>query len=102
MTMATKTRNLKLMVDYDCYPLWEGSEPGANNISPADLPVSPGLRDALNAWASRYDETLDRDDPRRSGFHDSVAEAAFKADGEALLRKLQVELGQSYELTLQA
>ncbi len=102
MTTATKTRNLKLMADYDCYPLWERSEAGANNVNPADLSISRGLQDALDAWALRYDDTLDRDDPRQSGFHDPVAEVAFKADGEALLKRLQAELGQSYRLIFQA
>lgn len=101
MTTATKKRALKLMADYDCYPLWGQGETGVDNVDPADLPISPGLRDALEAWAQRYDDTLDRDDPRRSGFHTPEAEAAFKAEGEVLLGRLKAELGQDYHLSIQ-
>ena len=102
MMPAVRTRSLKLMADYECSPLWEQTETGTGNIDPEDLPISQGLRDALNAWAQRYDETLDRDAPRRSGFPNPEAEAAFNAEGQALLDKLKTELGQEYTLSFQA
>ncbi len=94
MTPVVKTRSLKLMADYECFPLWEQTETDTDNIDPEDLPISQGLRDALNAWAQRYDDTLDRADPRRSGFSNSEAKAAFNATGQALLDRLEAELGQ--------
>ena len=102
MTPAVKARSLKLMADYDCSPLWEQTETGMDNIDPENLPISQGLRDALNAWAHRYNNTLDRNDPCRSGFPIPEAEAAFNADGQALLDRLKEELGQEYTLTFQA
>ena len=99
--MATGARSLKLMTDYDCHPLWAQNESGTDNIAPASLPLSPGLRDALDAWAWRYDDTFDRDDPRRSGFSTPQAEAAFKAEGQVLLDRLKAELGEGYTLVLQ-
>ena len=102
MMSAATTRSLKLMADYECSPLWEQTETGTNNIDPEDLPISQGLRDALNAWAQRYDDTLDHDDPRRSGFPNQEAEVAFNADGQALLDKLKAETGRGYTLTFQA
>lgn len=102
MMTAVRTHSLKLMADYECSPLWEQTETGTNNVNPEVLPISQGLRDALNAWAQRYDDTLDRDDPRRSGFPNLEAEVAFNADGQALLDRLKAELGQQYTLTFQA
>ena len=102
MTSAVKMRSLKLMADYECSPLWEQTEAGMDNVDPEDLPISQGLRDVLNAWAQRYDDTLDRDDPRRSGFSNAEAEVAFNADGRVLLDRLKAELGQEYTLTFQA
>lgn len=102
MTPAIKTRSLKLMADYECSPLWEQTETGTDDIDPEGLPISQGLRDALNARAQRYDDTLDRDAPCRSGFLNPEAEATFNADGQALLDRLKAELGQKYTLTFQA
>ena len=97
-----KTRSLKMMADYECSPLWKQTETGTDNIDPEDLPILQGLRDSLNAWAQGYDDTLDHDDPCRSGFPDSKAGAAFNADGQALLDRLKAERGQGYTLTFQA
>ena len=102
MTLAVKTRSLKLMADYECSPLWDQTETGTDNIDPEDLPISQGLRDALNAWAQQYDGTLDRADPHRSGFPNPEAEVTFNADGQALLDRLKAELGQGHTLTFQA
>ena len=88
------------MTDYYSYPLWEENENSYENVNPDDLPISSGLRDALTGWAQRYDDTLDRDDPRQSGFSTPEAEAAFKAEGEVLLGRLKSELGQQYVLSI--
>lgn len=96
MTVIVKARILKLMADYDCFPLWEQSESGVENVDPASLPISAGLRDMLDDWAQRYDDTLNRDDPARSGFRTPDAEATFKGDGEVLLQRLRTELKQDY------
>lgn len=101
MTPTVKTRSLKLMADYECSPLWEQTETGMDNVDPEDLPIAQGLRDALNAWAQRYDDTLDRDDPRRSGFPNLEAEVVFNADGQTLLDGLKADLEQVCTLTFQ-
>lgn len=90
------------MADYECSPLWEQTEAGTDKVDIEDLPISQGLRDALDAWTQRYDDTLNRDDPRRSGLPNLEAEAAFNAGGQALLDRLKLELGQEYALTFQA
>ena len=102
MTPTVKTRSLKLMADCECSPLWERTETGMDNVDPEGLPISQGLRDAPDAWARRHDDTLDRDDPRRSGFPNPEAAIVFNADGQALLDRLEAELGRKYTLTFQA
>ena len=102
MTPAVRTRSLKLRANYECSPLWEQTEIGMDNVDPKDLPISQDLRNTLNAWAQRYDDTLNRNDPRRSGFPNPEAEAAFNVDGQALLDRLNAELGQEYGLAFQA
>jgi hypothetical protein len=88
------------MADYDCWPLWQPIDDGPTNVDPADLPITPALRDALYDWARRYNDILNREDPAQSNFKTLEAEAAFKADGQALLERLTAELGDGYSLIL--
>ncbi|MFC7277520.1 hypothetical protein ACFQS1_26290 [Paractinoplanes rhizophilus] len=84
-----------MMTDYDCFPLWQRDENGTTNVDPASLPISAELASALLAWADEYDETLDRDDPIRSGFPDEAAAEAFDRQGRELARRLASELGRT-------
>ena len=93
-------RSLKLMADYGCQPLWENGA-ARYNVDPADLPITPDLRDALHAWQQRCDDTLDMETGYNSGFHTSESAAAFNADGERLLRRLQAELGNRFEIVFE-
>ncbi len=101
MAAEMKQRSLRLMADHDCFPLWERTGTGMDNVDPAALPISPSLQDALDLWAEQHDATLDRDDPGQSGFKARDAESAFKAEGKALLGRLEAELGGGFALTLQ-
>ena len=93
-------RTVKLMCDYDCHPLWEASAGEVGNIDPESLPITGDLRRALADWSSRYDDTLDRDDPRSSGFSSDKEEATFKSDGLALAVRLRKELGPNYAVVV--
>ncbi len=84
---------IKLMADYESFPLWDLGPDGPRNLDPSALSLSPGLQESLDAWASRYDATLDRRDPARSGFADRLEERAFDEDGLRLASRLKVELG---------
>ena len=87
---------IKVMADYECFPLWRINCANPNNIDPATLPISPALTEDLLDWAARYDATLNRVDPAASGFTDAAAEHAFSARGEHLARRLAEELGPAY------
>jgi hypothetical protein len=85
-------RALKLMPDYDCFPLWEEIPDGTRNVDPADLPLDPELRQELLDWADAYDATLDPDYPPDSGFPSPEAEVEFDRQGRDLWRRLVEQL----------
>ena len=89
---------IRLMPDYDCYPLWVVTSDGVRNIAPDELPISDTLRQSLLAWAARYDSTLRRDDPASSGFESRQAELEFDNTGRALGASLRAELGTRVEV----
>ena len=91
-------RTIKLMADYDCWPLWEADPGRVGNINPDDLPISQALKNGLKQWAAEFDATLDRSDPARSKFASVDAESAFTARGLALAKDLQVELGEAFQV----
>ncbi len=90
------TKKIKLMADYQCYPLWDIEKVG--NIDPDKLPISIVLKKYLNLWAECYDENLVLEEPRLSGFKNEIEALAFEAQGQFLWRQLQKELGNTYKV----
>ncbi|HRD27731.1 MAG TPA: hypothetical protein PLO65_05470 [Caulobacter sp.] len=93
-------RSLRLMADYQCFPLWEASPGLVGNVDPATLPLSADLRADLLAWAAAFDATLDLDDPARSGFTEAASRARFRLEGESLGQRLREELGPGWPVIL--
>ncbi|PKE27836.1 hypothetical protein CWS43_24470 [Rahnella sp. AA] len=89
---------IKLMADYQCFPLWEASPGVVGNIDPRDLPISEALQVRLLEWASVYDCTLDMNDPAFSGFEHAELAESFKKNGLELVTMLQTELGTEYSV----
>ncbi len=81
---------IKLMADYDCWPLWKLSE--MENIDPKTLPLLATIQQSLDSWAQSYDSTLNRDDPLQSVFETPEAANAFNAEGWRLWACLRQEL----------
>jgi hypothetical protein len=94
--LDTNEQTIKVMAEYESFPLWRTNSDGPANIDPASLPVSRELAQALLDWADSYDRTLDRDDPLASGFPDAAAEDDFYTQGDRLARQLAAELGAQY------
>jgi hypothetical protein len=92
-------RVIKLMADYQCFPLWEASPGVVGNINPQDLPISSSLKQRLMNWSTKFDATLHMDDPVSSGFASEKATSEFRQEGEILAQCLQEELGTSYLVT---
>ncbi len=92
-------RLLKLMADYECFPLWELSE-NVGNVDPDSLQISARLKADLMAWAELFDKTLNYDDPVRSGFSSTDEEDRFKEQGRLLGERLQAELGVTAKVSV--
>ena len=95
-------RKIKLMADYQCWPLWGALSGRYGDIDPDDLPISNALRANLIQWAADYDATLVGDDPKRSGFATPEAKAAFASIGTRLRNELAAELGSGFQVTFNA
>ncbi|HDG9763171.1 hypothetical protein PS357_16585 [Acinetobacter nosocomialis] len=90
---------IKLMPDYQCYPLWEYDEFGlVANLNPKDLPISEILIDKFILWSDMYDESLCLDDPINSAFKSIQHEKKFKLLGEELFKSLSKELSNQYKI----
>jgi hypothetical protein len=94
-------RVIRLMPDYQCFPLWEASPGTVGNIDPASLPLSVPVQERLTAWAGKFDATLNMNDPASSGFATQQVADAFRREGEVLARLLQNELGADYVIVKQ-
>jgi hypothetical protein len=91
-------RQIKLMADYQSYPLWWVAGDDTGNIDPSKLPISPRILERLDEWARLYDETLNSSDPLSSGFINNQDEMAFEQEGIDLWRHIQAELSPEYEV----
>jgi len=89
---------VKVMVDYDCYPLWDVGLSGPRNLDPESLPISAALVADLMGWASEYDGTLNRENPAASGFPTREAHERFVRMGLGLAERLAEELGASVQV----
>lgn len=89
-------RAIRLMADYQCFPLWEASPGVVGNIAPEDLPISERLRQDLAQWAECYDSTLDLSNPAESGFRSDSAREEFRRKGRELAERLRNELGKGF------
>lgn len=94
-------RPIKLMADYQCYPLWGLGPDDFGDISPDELPLSEDLKTSLNEWAERFDAILNMDDPATSDFNTVEEEELFINDGYNLALRLRNELGSKYEIIYQ-
>jgi hypothetical protein len=93
-------RVIKLMADYQCYPLWEASPGVVGNIDPDELPISERLREDLALWAEQYNNTLNIGNPAESGFTSDSAKEEFKRMGLELGERLKDELGTDFAVEI--
>ena len=87
-------QTIKLMADYDCWPLWWAGEHDPGNIDPATLPLSSQTLARLERWSDTFDTTLNLSDPCASGFPTPAALAAFEQEGAALWLQLRTDWPQ--------
>ena len=92
-------KQIKLMAEYDCYPLWEYEDNDLiDNPHPAELPLSAATIERLIQWQNIYDGIMNWDDPRSSDFASEEERLAFEQEGISLWQRLQAELVNEYEV----
>ncbi|MBO2553321.1 hypothetical protein [Shewanella algae] len=89
---AMSMNSIKVMTDYQCFPIWHYGCDNVGEIDPATLPISKELVASLLVWASIYDATLNSEDPINSGFLNESAQTDFIEKGLELAQKLKSEL----------
>ena len=94
-------KQIKLMADYQCYPLLNVSAGESGDIESSELPISKELQQRLLKWVAIYNETLDQDYPPNSGFKTQELERKFKLDGESLAECLKAELGSGFSVAFE-
>ncbi|MGX9565523.1 hypothetical protein [Pseudomonas viciae] len=91
---------IKLMADYQCFPVWNMLPGDYRDMDPCELPISKELQVRILKWAAIYDETLDADYPPSSGFKSEELEREFRREGERLVMMLREELGADFSVVL--
>lgn len=92
---------IKLMPEYECYPIWIENEGIFDNIDPEELPISLELANRITEWSDKYESTYNKEDPRESGFLNNVDKNNFIKEGEELKKLLIRELNHDYDVILQ-
>jgi hypothetical protein len=89
---------IKIMSDYQCFPLWKIDDFGVENVSPNELPITEALKEMLMDWQNKYDSTLNMSNPISSGFKSDIEENNFEEQGLEIWQQMLLELGDSYRV----
>ena len=95
---ADSNRCVKVMADYDCYPIWDAGSSGPANLDPLSLPISKNLNSCFLEWAQCYNKTLEASNPEESGFSSVKKHQLFVDEGWSLAKRLAEELGESWSV----
>ena len=85
---------LKIMADYQCFPIWGAFDNYSGNINPELLPITDELKEMFSAWRIKYDETLNDENPASSGFRTKEQEYLFDNQGVVLWKALAEQMGE--------
>jgi hypothetical protein len=88
---------IKLMPDYECWPLWHHGGKQVGNIDPRAIGVSGPLADDLERWANVYQSHLNRSDPASTKWT-KEEQAQFDVEGRKLCLRLAAELRTRYSV----
>lgn len=92
------TKYIKLMPDYECFPLWHNGKKISGDIDPVTLPLSDKLIKELCIWSDYYDSLLNWSDPVSSGFKCEDDKNQFIVDGAKIKLSIKEELGETYNV----
>lgn len=71
---VSEARQVKVMADYGCHPLWAMDEDLCGDIAPEALQLSSELVRDFHEWAQAYDASLNSEDAANSLWSDSEHE----------------------------
>ena len=83
---------IKLMADYNCWPLWWADGEQVGDIDPHTLPLKAETVARLLRWAEQYDAGLNWADPAASAWPSRAAYEEFEREGFNLWLQLRDEL----------
>lgn len=83
---------LKLMPEYECYPIWISDNGGIfKNIPPSNLNISEDLLNKITYWDKIYEDAYNRLNPIASGIKEEQL-ILFKKQGMEIYVQLLLEL----------
>jgi hypothetical protein len=88
-------KKIKLMADYNSWPLWYDDPDDQYNMGPFDpnsWPISESLCGELEAWQNKFNATIDMSNPSDAGFNSVKELEEFLEHGQKLKEKLAIEL----------
>ena len=97
-------RSLKLMADYQCHPLWRDDwDPSADVSGPmieemAELGLDDGLIERLDAWARRFDSSLNWNDPGGPSLWNNQQWLDFYREGAVLATQTEACLKERFSV----
>ena len=96
----TEIRRLKLMWDYQCWPLWENNGVIFKTFDPATFPLSESTLARLQAWAAIPDAKLaEHISAPQDMTWTEEEKRSFEAEGLELWRILRRELGSGFHIS---
>lgn len=89
-------KKLRMMLEYQAYPLWIVHEDGLENIEAHSVDILSALADSIEAWGDHFEATYLADDPGSSDFSSTEEEKAFLDEGIRLFEALKSECSGKY------
>ncbi|WP_336985140.1 hypothetical protein [Asaia sp. HN128] len=89
---------IKLMPEYECWPLWYTGPEKFGDIDPRSLGLSDNLVKEISGWAKAYDATLNHEYPPDSRFNSREDAISFVNNGFLLQKKISEELSGKYHV----
>jgi hypothetical protein len=97
--MNEQPSKIRIMAEYECFPIWIIRGAQTLNVPPRDLEIDQDLAGELQRWATDFDMTYKPDDPLSSGFPDADDEREFNERGQRLARRVATAIGPKFEVT---
>ena len=91
-------KQIRLSVDYQCWPLWWAGQSEVGEIDPGKLPLKPETADRIEKWADWFDTWMDFEDAPHGKKPDDDEFEAFEQEGIEIWKELRKELAPDYEV----